>query len=114
MYGVSLIVLQGIGLIASLWFLATHRPQSWARLQALDAMGFPAIIALVFGRGFILTLLSWPIPHKPLGNMIFSVTTLALVDAWMVIKLVSFRRFVRGERGNRASRVKAGRSTSRD
>ena len=99
MYGVSLVVLQGIGLVSALWFLATHRPLQWARLQALDAMGFPAIIALVFGRGFILTILSWPIPtNKPLGNMIVSVTTLALVDAWMIIKLASFRRFVAHER----------------
>lgn len=95
MYGAILIVLQVAGLIAAVWFLATHRPKRWRRLQALDAMGFPVIIAMVFARGLILTTLAWPIPNRAVGNMIFSAITLGLVDAWMIVKLINFRRYAR-------------------
>lgn len=98
MYGALLIVLQTVGLGSALWFLTAHRPRRWRRLQALDAMGFPIIIAMVFARGLILTVLSWPVPTRPMGNMAFSLTMLALVDAWMIVKLANFRRFVRQER----------------
>lgn len=98
MYGALLATGQLIGLVSSLWFLATHRPRHWRRLQALDAMGFPVIIAIVFARGLILTVINWPVSPRPLGHMIFSVVTLGLVDAWMVIKLINFRRFARGQR----------------
>lgn len=97
MYGVILIALQFTGLVAAVWFLAAHRPRQWRRLQALDAMGFPAIIALVFARSLVLTILAWPLPHREFWNAFFSVLTLALVDAWMIIKLINFRRFTRGD-----------------
>lgn len=95
MYGAILIALQAIGLVGAVWFLATHRPRQWMRLQALDAMGFPFIIAIVFARSLALTLLAWPVPTRALGNMIFSLLTLALVDAWMIVKLINFRRYTR-------------------
>ena len=96
-YGALLVGLQGIGLVSSIWFLLTHKPKRWLRIQAMDAMGFPAIVALVFARGFILTVAAWPVPLRPWGNMIFSVVTLILVDLWMLVKLANFRRFVRRE-----------------
>lgn len=102
MYGALLIALQAAGLASSLWFLAIHRPRHWRRLQALDAMGFPLIIAMVFARGLILTILSWPVPGRPAGNMAFSLVMLALVDAWMLVKLANFRRFIRQE-GHRST-----------
>ena len=95
MYGAMLVALQAIGLVAAVWFLATHRPTQWRRLQALDAMGFPVVISLVFARGLTLTILAWPIPTRGLGNMVFSALTLALVDAWMIVKLINFRRYTR-------------------
>lgn len=95
MFGAILIALQAAGLVAAVWFLATHRPTKWRRLQAIDAMGFPVVIAVVFARGLILTILAWPIPNRALGNMAFSVLTLALVDAWMIVKLINFRRYAR-------------------
>lgn len=97
-YGAALVGLQALGLVTSGWFLLTHRPRHWRRIQALDAMGFPAIIALVFARGLILTLLSWPLPARPVGNMAFSLVVLALIDIWMIVKLVNFRRYVRHRR----------------
>jgi len=97
-YGALLVMLQGAGLVSSVWFLVTHKPKQWRRLQAVDAMGFPAIIALVFARGLILTLAAWPVPLRPLGHMTFSVITLILIDLWMWVKLINFRRFVRRDR----------------
>lgn len=97
MYGGVLIALQGVGLVASVWFLATHRPKQWRRLQALDAMGFPVIVALVFARGLILTVSSWPVASRPWPHMAFSLLTLLLVDIWVIVKLVNFRRFMRGD-----------------
>lgn len=95
MYGITLLVLQVTGLAVSVWFLATHRPRKWRRLQALDAMGFPVIVAIVFARSLVLTALAWPLAARGLGNMIFSVLTLGLVDTWMIIKLINFRRYAR-------------------
>lgn len=96
-YGALLVALQGVGLVSATWFLLTHKPKQWLRMQAIDAMGFPAIIALVFARGFILTIAAWPVPLRPWGHMVFSVITLILVDLWMMVKLANFRRFVRRE-----------------
>lgn len=98
MYGAALVALQVAGLVGSLWFLVAHRPRQWRRIQALDAMGFPAIVVLVFARGLALTLWHWPVVARDLGSMIFSLVTLALVDVWMFVKLASFRRFVATER----------------
>lgn len=97
-YGALLVALQSIGLIGSVWFLLTHKPKRWRRLQAVDAMGFPAIIALVFARGLILTISAWPVPLRPMPHMVFSVITLILVDVWMMVKLINFRRFVNRDR----------------
>jgi len=94
-YGALLVVLQAAGLVSSVWFLVTHKPTRWRRLQAVDAMGFPAIIALVFARGLILTISAWPVALRPWPHMVFSIVTLVLVDAWMAVKLINFRRFVK-------------------
>lgn len=105
-YGALLIGLQGVGLVSAIWFLLTHKPKRWLRMQAIDAMGFPAIVALVFARGFILTITAWPVPLRPLGHMTFSIITLILVDLWMLVKLANFRRFVRrDDRANAPSEL---------
>lgn len=105
MYGVLLVTGQLLGIAASLWFLLTHRPRQWRRLQALDAMGFPAIIAFVFLRSLVLTVTSWPVVARSTGSMIFSLLTMALVDAWMLVKLANFRRFVKMEKDSTGSCV---------
>lgn len=94
-YGALLVALQATGLVSSVWFLVTHKPKRWRRLQAVDAMGFPAIIAMVFARGLILAISAWPVPLRPWPHMVFSIVTLILVDAWMAVKLINFRRFVK-------------------
>lgn len=97
-YGVGLVTLQSVGIVTSLWFLATHRPRHWKRIQALDAMAFPVIVALVLARGLVLTVTNWPVGQRPMPAVIFSLAMLLLVDAALIVKLVNFRRFVRADR----------------
>lgn len=101
LYGLLLLLGQGVGCAAAIWFLLEHRPRQWRRIEAVDAMGFPIIVAIVFTRGLVLTLLAWPIPLRPMPNMVFSIATLALVDVLLIIKLVNFRRFVRDDSARR-------------
>jgi membrane protein implicated in regulation of membrane protease activity len=96
-----LAVLQAVGCVCSVWFLLEHRPRHWRRIEAIDAMGFPLIVALVFARGLILTVLNTTAASRPLPNMVFSVAMLLIIDVLLVIKLVNFRRFVRLDRQQR-------------
>jgi hypothetical protein len=93
-----LAVLQAIGCIASIWFLLEHRPRQWRRIEAIDAAGFPLIVALVFTRGLVLTILNWHPVSRPVPNAVFSVAMLALVDVMLIVKLLNFRRFIRRDR----------------
>lgn len=100
-----LAVLQAVGCVASIWFLLEHRPRQWRRIEAIDAMGFPLIVVLVFARGLVLTVLNWVPGHRPLSNEIFSVAMLSLVDLLLTVKLINFRRFIRADRERRQAEL---------
>jgi riboflavin transporter FmnP len=97
-YSIILLMLELVGLTSAAAFLFQHRPKSWRRLPALDAMGFPAIVVIVFIRSVVLTLINFPIPGRPIGQMTFSLATLLAVDVVLLIKLANFRAFLREDR----------------
>ena len=94
-YSAALVVLELAGLVTAGSFLFQHRPKAWRKLPALDAIGFPMIVMFVFLRSLVLTLANFPIPPRPVGQMIFSIGMFIAVDAALVVKLANFRSFVK-------------------
>lgn len=89
----------GVGLVAATWFLAEFRPSRWWRIEALDAAGLTICLWFLYARTAVLLGLSWPgTPPRTTGQALFSLGILGLVDAFLIMKVVSFRRFVRRDR----------------
>ena len=105
-YSIALVILEVFGLLVAGAFLFQHRPRAWRKLPALDAMGFPVIVMIVFIRSLVLTLINFPVPDRPIGQLAFSIGMFLAVDTVLLVKLANFRAFLREDatQGPRAVR----------
>lgn len=94
-YNISLVALLVLGLVAAAAFLGTHRPKNWRRLAAVDASGWVVIFALLMVRSLLSLAQRWP-PRPPESwtQAGISIGLLALVDALLIIRILSYRAFV--------------------
>lgn len=91
--GIILFLLM-VGLVPALVFVGQHRPRQWRRMVAWDASGWVIIAALWFLRSIVLILTRWPgSPPKGWGDAVFAVGMLVVIDALLIIRIISFRSF---------------------
>lgn len=98
-YGWSLGVLFAVGLLAAVWFLISHRPSRWYRLEAVNVYGWPLLFSLLYLRSIVLLVVRWPPPNpENWWDAAVGFGLLVLCDFLLVALLVSYRGFVRRER----------------
>lgn len=98
LYQILLIVLLIAGLVPALIFLGHHRPRQWRRAAAWDASGLVIVVTLWYLRGIVLIVLRWPgAPPRDWADVIVSLVLLAIIDALLILRLVSYRSFVSSE-----------------
>ncbi|MFE2544821.1 hypothetical protein [Actinacidiphila glaucinigra] len=84
------------GLVCSLSFLLLHRPRHWFRPEAFNAAGWVIISALWCVRSItVLLAQGGPRPYTSWVDAGISLGMLALVDALLVLRLVSWWRYTR-------------------
>ena len=92
----ALVVLYAVGTLAALGFLAVYRPREWRRVEALNAAGWILVVPVVFARSLVLIgLHGGARPPDGLADAVVSLGSLALVDALVVLRTVSFWRYRR-------------------
>lgn len=107
LYQGAILLLLVFGLITAAAFIGQHRPRQWRRLAAWDASGWVLLVALFFFRQIVLVVTRWP-GSAPLGwfDGVFSIGLLVLIDALLVVRVVSFRSFAQRD----AERIRDGRT----
>jgi hypothetical protein len=101
---VLFLLVVGFALGAS--FVAQHRPRQWRRLEAWDASGFVLIMTAIYLRSIVLVLSRWPgTPPESIGNAVFAIVSLVVIDALFVLRVVSYRSFAQRD----AVRISEGR-----
>lgn len=99
LYQILIMLLLIGGLVPGLIFLAQHRPRQWKRLAAIDASGFVLVAEAIYLRNLILVVTRWPgSPPRGLGDALFGLISLAVIDALFILRLVSFRAFAERDR----------------
>ncbi|WP_328344768.1 hypothetical protein [Micromonospora sp. NBC_00421] len=98
-YQVLVLVLLVVGLLSALAFLTAHRPRQWRRLAAWDASGWVLLVGLFYLRQIVLVVVRWPgASQRDVWDAVFGLGMLALIDALLLLRLVSYRAFVGRER----------------
>jgi hypothetical protein len=71
-----------------------YHPRQWRRVESVNAAGWILIVPVVFVRALVLIVLHGGV-REPQGTVdaAFSVGSLGLVDALVLIRLVSFWRW---------------------
>lgn len=106
LYQVGIMLLLVTGLVPALIFLAQHRPRQWRRAAAWDASGLIIVVALWYFRSIVLIALRWPgTPPHSLFDALFSIVMLAVIDALLIVRLISFRAFAGRDRDQENERV---------
>ncbi|MFF0822420.1 hypothetical protein ACFYUR_18820 [Micromonospora haikouensis] len=104
-YRVALLVLLIVGLVSALAFLSWHRPRRWRRLAAWDASGWVLLAALLYVRQIVLLVLRWPTTsHVDTVDAVFGLGSLAVIDALLILRVLSYKRFVEQDRAARVRR----------
>lgn len=92
----ALLALYVLGLAGAVAFVVLQRPRSWTRVEFLNGVGWVAVAGAGFLRGAVLLVLSGHAPHRTMTQDALSVGLLVLVDALVLLRLVSFLRWTRG------------------
>ncbi|WP_435279364.1 hypothetical protein [Streptomyces sp. 1222.5] len=88
--------LLSFGLACSLSFLALHRPRHWMRPEAFNASGWIVISALWYIRSIILLIVrGGPRPYTSWVDATVAIGMLAVVDALLALRLLSWWRYTR-------------------
>lgn len=90
------ILLVGAGAAGT--FLVMHRPRRWWRFEAIDAAGWVWLLFIIYAQRLVLLILS-PAAVFPSGtSAVVALLFGALIDALLVLRVVSFVRFKRTEK----------------
>jgi phosphoglycerol transferase MdoB-like AlkP superfamily enzyme len=83
-----------VGFLLGASFIVQHRPRQWRRLAAWDASGFVLIATAIYARNIVLVVSRWPwAPTGGVGDAVFAVVSLIVIDALFVLRVVSYRSF---------------------
>ena len=108
LYESAILLLLIVGFVLGATFISQHRPRQWRRMAAWDASGFVLIATAIYLRNIILIFARWPgVPPRGLGDAVFAVGSLLVIDALFVLRVVSYRSFAQRD----AERVRDGRDT---
>jgi hypothetical protein len=82
----------GLGLSGA--FLLLHSPRHWMRLEAINSSGWVVLVALLYARSITLLLIrGGPAPYQGAADTAVSLGVGFLVDALLVLRLLSWFRF---------------------
>lgn len=98
-YQTLILVLLVAGLVPASAFLSQHRPKHWRRLEAWAASGFVMVAAAIYVRSLVLLVTRWPgSPPRGIGDAVFGVVSLVVIDGLFIVQLAAYWRFARRDR----------------
>lgn len=93
-----------VGLLASGTFLTIHRPSNWFRTRAFNATGWVIIIFCLYLRSAIIVLVTGTTPtYRTFWEITFSLVFGTAIDILLIVRVVSFLRYVRGQGTRKAT-----------
>ncbi|MFF3558984.1 hypothetical protein ACFYXS_02930 [Streptomyces sp. NPDC002574] len=95
MYILTLYVLLGVGLAASLGFLALHRPRRFFRTVEINASWWVIIVGLWYARSLILLGIRGTRPIDAWWDAALSIGLLAAIDGLLLVRFFSYLRYLR-------------------
>jgi hypothetical protein len=98
LYFIFVAPLVALGLASGIGFLVTHRPKQWRSVASLDATGWVLIATLLFLRSAIQLGITFPGGHHSFASALAGIVSCLVVDVLLVLRLVAFRRFVKGDK----------------
>lgn len=104
-YQGAILFLLIIGFILGATFISQHRPRQWRRIAAWDASGFVLVATAIYARNIVLVFTRWPgSPPRGLGDTIFAIGSLVVIDVLFALRVVSYRSFAQRD----AERIRDG------
>ncbi|MFG2380547.1 hypothetical protein [Streptomyces avermitilis] len=94
LYTLTLYVLLGIGLAASVGFLVLHRPRRFFRVTEINASWWVIIIGLLYARSLVLLAIRGAHPETSLDTVI-GIGFLAAIDALLLVRFFSYLWYLR-------------------
>lgn len=99
MTSILLYVMYGVGLGLSGAFLLLHRPRHWMRLEAINSAGWVVLVTILYARSVALLIIrGGPSPYHGWADTTVSLGVGFLVDALLVLRLLSWFRFTNQHR----------------
>ncbi|MGW3291487.1 hypothetical protein ACWDR3_43350 [Streptomyces sp. NPDC001002] len=96
MYTLALYVLLGVGLAASVGFLALHRPRHPFRITEVNASGWVIIIGLIYARSLLLLgIRGGSSSAGPWWDVVLSLGLLAATTGLLLVRFFSYLRYLR-------------------
>jgi RsiW-degrading membrane proteinase PrsW (M82 family) len=95
LYTLTLYILLGVGLAASIGFLALHRPRRRFRITEVNSSGWVIIIGLIYARSLLLLGVRGASPPEPWWDVVLSLGLLAGTTALLLVRFFSYRRYLR-------------------
>ncbi|MFJ4696346.1 hypothetical protein [Streptomyces sp. NPDC088766] len=95
MYSLILYVLLGVGLAASVGFLALYRPRRFFRMVEINASWWGIIIGLLYARSLVLLAIRGARPGDTWWDMVIGIGFLAAIDAFLLVRFFSYLRYLR-------------------
>ncbi|MFE7029435.1 hypothetical protein ACFU9Y_03930 [Streptomyces sp. NPDC057621] len=94
-YTFILYALLGLGLAASVGFLALHRPRRFFRVTEINASWWVIIVGLWYARSLILLGIRGARLGEPWWDTALSLGLLAAIDALLLVRFFSYLRYLR-------------------
>ncbi|MDC2953401.1 hypothetical protein PO587_02905 [Streptomyces gilvifuscus] len=95
MYALTLYVLLGIGLAASVGFLALHHPRHPFRITEVNSSGWVIIIGLIYARSLLLLGIRGASSTGPWWDEVLSLGLLAATTALLLVRFFSYLQYLR-------------------
>ncbi|MFF9210495.1 MULTISPECIES: hypothetical protein [unclassified Streptomyces] len=96
LYALALYVLLGVGLAASVGFLALHRPRHPFRITEVNSSGWVVIIGLIYARSLVLLgIRGHSGSTGPWWDTALSLGLLAATTALLLVRFLSYLRYLR-------------------
>ncbi|WP_432101021.1 hypothetical protein [Streptomyces sp. WAC 04229] len=95
LYSIVLYTLLGVGLAASIGFLALHRPRRFFRTVEIKASWWVIIVGLWYARSLILVGIRGARPEHAWWDVALSLGLLAAIDGLLLVRFFSYLRYLR-------------------